>query len=163
MYSKMLAVKDGQVHHVMNLSVQLLVLMVNALHRIHAHVILAMLVKHVNILKVCFVCIISFFFNSKLNWFLDDPRLVQCFRKSDCSATSSISNASMSIPYCCGNQAGVATANANGSCALCSASDEEIANATSKIHRTVDSATCVLWGPDHFRTFDGLTYDFDGV
>jgi len=69
----------------------------------------------------------------------------------------------MSIDYCCGNQAGVATASVNGSCSLCSVSAEAIANATSQAHRTVTSATCILWGPDHFRTFDGLNYDFDGV
>ncbi len=95
--------------------------------------------------------------------FLDDPRLVQCFRKSDCSAPSLISNASVSVPYCCGNQAGVATASGNGSCSLCSASDEEIANATSQVHPVLNYATCILWGLDHVRTFDGLNYDFQGV
>lgn len=69
----------------------------------------------------------------------------------------------MSISYCCGNRAGVATSSADGTCTLCSASDEEIANAASQAHRTLNYATCVLWGRDHFRTFDGLIYDFHGV
>jgi hypothetical protein len=69
----------------------------------------------------------------------------------------------MSISHCCGPQAGVATASTDGSCTLCSVSDEEIANATSQVHRTLNYATCVLWGRDHVRTFDGLIYDFQGV
>jgi hypothetical protein len=69
----------------------------------------------------------------------------------------------MSISYCCGNQAGVAATSSDGSCTLCSVSDEEIANATSQVHRVLNYATCVLWGLDHFRTFDGLMYDFQGV
>jgi len=69
----------------------------------------------------------------------------------------------VSVPYCCGNQAGVATASANGSCSLCSASDEDIANITSQVHPILNYATCILWGLDHVRTFDGLNYDFQGV
>ena len=93
---------------------------------------------------------------------LDDPRLVQCYRKTDCSDTSRIGNQSMSVPYCCGNQAGVATASSDGSCTLCTVSDEQLANATSQIQRPLSYATCVLWGLNHFRTFDGLSYDFQG-
>ena len=43
------------------------------------------------------------------------------------------------------------------------ATDEEIANVTSQMRRTVNYATCVLWGRDHIRTFDGLPYDFQGT
>ena len=68
----------------------------------------------------------------------------------------------MSMSYCCGEQAGVATASSDGTCTLCSVSDEMIANATSKIRRSLNYATCVLWGRDHIRTFDGLFYDFHG-
>ena len=70
----------------------------------------------------------------------------------------------MSISYCCGDQAGVATSSSvDGSCTLCSASDAEIANATSQVHRVLNYATCVLWGLDHVRTYDGLFYDFQGA
>lgn len=94
---------------------------------------------------------------------LDDPRLVQCFRKSDCSSPSRIGNKSMSISYCCGDQAGVAMASIDGSCSLCTASDAAVANVTSQVHRILNYATCVLWGRNHFRTFDGLFYDFQGT
>jgi hypothetical protein len=69
----------------------------------------------------------------------------------------------MSISYCCGDQGGIATASADGTCTLCKVSDEEVANATSQVHRTLNYATCVLWGLDHVRTFDGLSYHFQGV
>ncbi|CAF3360715.1 unnamed protein product [Rotaria sp. Silwood1] len=93
----------------------------------------------------------------------NDPRLVQCYRKADCSVPSRISNESMSISYCCGDQAGVATVSADGSCKLCSTHDEDIANITAQVHRTLNYATCVLWGRDHIRTFDGFKYDFQGA
>ncbi|CAF2802982.1 unnamed protein product [Rotaria sp. Silwood2] len=93
----------------------------------------------------------------------NDPRLVQCFRKADCSISSRMSNESMSISYCCGDQAGVATVSADGSCKLCSSNDEDISNITTQAHRKLNYATCVLWGRDHIRTFDGLKYDFQGA
>lgn len=92
----------------------------------------------------------------------DDPRLVQCFRKADCSLASRIGNQSMSISYCCANQVGLATSSASGVCSLCNVTDAEIANVTSLIHRPLTYATCVLWGLNHFRTYDGLYYDFQG-
>jgi len=67
------------------------------------------------------------------------------------------------MSYCCDNQAGVATASSDGTCTLCSTSNAEIANATSQVQRTLNYATCVLWGRDHVRTFDGLIYDFQGA
>ncbi|CAF3556554.1 unnamed protein product [Adineta steineri] len=94
----------------------------------------------------------------------DDSRLVQCFRNSDCGSPSLVSADLVSVPYCCGTQAGLATkSSTGGSCSSCNATDEEIANATSQVQRTLPYATCVLWGRDHFRTFDGLIYDFQGV
>ncbi|CAF0996864.1 unnamed protein product [Rotaria sordida] len=93
----------------------------------------------------------------------NDPRLVQCFRKDDCSIPSRIANEPMSISHCCGNQGGVATASADGSCKLCNTNDKDIANITSHAPRTLNYATCVLWGRDHIRTFDGLKYDFQGA
>ncbi|CAF4434294.1 unnamed protein product, partial [Rotaria sp. Silwood2] len=69
----------------------------------------------------------------------------------------------MSISYCCGDQAGVATVSADGSCKLCSSNDEDISNITTQAHRKLNYATCVLWGRDHIRTFDGLKYDFQGA
>lgn len=92
---------------------------------------------------------------------LDDPRLVQCYRRADCSSTSLIGNQSVSMSYCCANQAGVATSSSIGTCSLCNVTDAEIANATG-VHRTLTYATCVLWGRDHIRTFDGLYYNFAG-
>ena len=93
---------------------------------------------------------------------LGDASLVECYRRTDCSAPSRIGNQSMSIAYCCGNQAGSATAAADGTCTPCSTTDEEIADVTSKASRMLNYATCVLWGRDHIRTFDGLSYDFQG-
>lgn len=93
---------------------------------------------------------------------VDDPRLVQCFRKSDCSGSSLIGNESMSISHCCESQAGVAISSADGSCKSCSENGEDNANVTGQVHRKLPYATCVLWGRDHVRTFDGLIYDFQG-
>ena len=118
-----------------------------------------MLVKLVNSLKVCSMNNIDLFFNLHS----DDPRLVQCYRKADCGDPSRISNQSMSLAYCCGYLAGVATSSADGSCRSCTVSDQELANATSQVQRTLTFATCVLWGRDHIRTFDGYLYEFQGV
>ena len=149
----------------MNLSVRLLVLMANVLRQIYAPVIVDMLVKHVNILKVYlqYNFFYLFIFLSLLELVLVDPRLVQCFRRSDCSVSSRISNKSVSLSYCCGDQAGVAVISADGTCKPCGASDEEIANVSLKIHQTLNYATCILWGRDHIRTFDGLFYEFIGA
>ena len=74
-----------------------------------------------------------------------------------------ISNRSMSVSYCCNDQSGVATSSADGTCRLCTESTDGITEATSQVHRTVNFATCVLWGRDHVRTFDGFLYDFQGA
>jgi len=94
---------------------------------------------------------------------LDDTRLVKCFRRTDCASTSLISNQSMTVPYCCGTKAGVATSSADGTCRLCTENDADLATVSSQVQRVVNFATCVLWGRDHVRTFDGLLYDFLGV
>ena len=95
--------------------------------------------------------------------FPDDPRLVQCFRRADCNAASRISNATVSLSYCCGSQAGTAATSADGSCTPCTTTNEDVANSTTQAPRTLNFATCVLWGRDHIRTFDGLMYDFQGA
>lgn len=96
--------------------------------------------------------------------FSDDPQLVQCFRRADCSAASRISNATVSLGYCCGVLAGTAASSAGGSCTPCTATDDDLANATiTQAPRKLNFATCVLWGRDHIRTFDGLMYDFQGA
>ena len=134
--------------------------MVNVLHQMCVHAMMDMLAKRVNMKRVC-------------HWIekdglsltiilLGDSRLVECYRRTDCSAPSRIGNQTMSMGYCCGNQAGSATASADGTCTPCTATVEEVANATSKGVRTLNYATCVLWGRDHIRTFDGLSYDFQG-
>ncbi|CAF3508414.1 unnamed protein product [Didymodactylos carnosus] len=93
-----------------------------------------------------------------------DPRLVQCYRKSNCSSSSKISDVLVSIEYCCANQGGIASASTQGSCTLCALTEAEIANITrTSAEKTLPYATCVLWGRDHFRTFDGLVYDFQGT
>lgn len=135
--------------------------MANVPHRIHAHATQDMVAKLANILRVRVPIFIYPLSDRTLS--LDDPRLVQCYRRSDCSRPSRIGNESMSLSYCCGNQAGVATASTDGSCTLCSVTDEEIANATAQVQHTLSFATCVLWGRDHFRTFDGFFYDFQGT
>lgn len=66
----------------------------------------------------------------------------------------------MSLQYCCGEQAGMAASTGDGTCTLCSAAGDNT-NQTF-IVRKLTYATCVLWGRNHFRTFDGLAYDFIG-
>lgn len=144
---------------VMNQFAHYLVSMVNAQHRIHAHARLVLPVKHVNFRKVShchLIDVLSMDFSS------DDPRLVRCYRKADCGKPSRIGNASMSISHCCKSQGGLATSASDKSCTPCSVNDEIIANASEKMRRTLNYATCLLWGRDHIRTFDGLFYDFQG-
>ena len=93
---------------------------------------------------------------------IDDPRLVLCYRTPNCNGPSRISNTTVTAGYCCGSQSGVAIGSADGSCSMCNVTNEEIANATSHIQHSLTYATCLLWGRDHFRTFDGYTYDFLG-
>ncbi|CAF3426792.1 unnamed protein product [Rotaria socialis] len=93
---------------------------------------------------------------------LNDPRLVQCFRGSQCANTSMISNELMSISYCCGSKSGTATKSADSACTLCTDTKADTTNVTLPLARTLNYATCVLWGRDHIRTFDGFLYDFQG-
>ncbi|CAF4128837.1 unnamed protein product, partial [Rotaria magnacalcarata] len=94
---------------------------------------------------------------------LSDPRLVQCYRESLCLNTSMISSELMSISYCCGSKSGTATKTVGGTCSLCTDTVAETTNVTLPLQPTLNYATCVLWGRDHIRTFDGFIYDFQGA
>ncbi|CAF2003035.1 unnamed protein product [Rotaria magnacalcarata] len=95
--------------------------------------------------------------------FSGDPRLVQCYRESLCLNTSMISSELMSISYCCGSKSGTATKTVGGTCSLCTDTVAETTNVTLPLQPTLNYATCVLWGRDHIRTFDGFIYDFQGA
>ena len=51
---------------------------------------------------------------------------------------------------------------ASGACKLCTDTEEETTNIILPAPRPLNYATCVLWGRDHIRTFDGFIYDFQG-